>query len=125
MAEFFEFFEGFGPVFLQKEGEGAVGEEFAGGLAVRTVVGFVVGVADALDFCAAIWTRFAKAAMDGHAFAEGCDVFGEGVAGFGAEFVDPFAKSFLSGAVKAGDFVAGEFLGEGHRGEAGAMEDFV
>src|SRR5215831_1275274 len=45
----FEFVERAGPVFAEEAAEGAVGEEFAAGLAARAIVGFVGSVADALD----------------------------------------------------------------------------
>ena len=40
-GEEFEFVEGAGPVFAEEAGKGAVGEEFAIGLASGAVVGFV------------------------------------------------------------------------------------
>ena len=40
-SEELEFVEGTRPVFTEEAGEGAVGEEFAAGLAGRAVVGFV------------------------------------------------------------------------------------
>lgn len=85
----FEFFEGSGPVGTQEAGQAAVGQDFASGLALRAVVGFFVGVADAQDFVAASWARFAIAAVDCHTFAEGRYFFGEGGGCFGVEFVDP------------------------------------
>jgi hypothetical protein len=48
--EEFELIEGARPVFAEEAGEGAVGEEFAPSLTRRAIVGFVGGVADALDF---------------------------------------------------------------------------
>ena len=47
--ERFEFFQGARPVGSKQAREAAVGEYLASGLARGTVVGFVVGVADALD----------------------------------------------------------------------------
>ena len=79
-----EFVERAGPVFAKQAGEGAVGEEFAAGLACRAIIGFVGGVADALDFGAATRTGLFVTAVDGHAFAEGGDFFGEFACGFGA-----------------------------------------
>ena len=48
-----EFVKGARPVFAEEAGEGAIGEKLAVGLAGGAVVGFVAGVADALDFGAA------------------------------------------------------------------------
>lgn len=52
-----EFVEGARPVFTEEAGEGAIGEEFASGLAGGAIIGFVAGVADALDFGAAARAR--------------------------------------------------------------------
>jgi hypothetical protein len=48
--EGFEFIECAGPVGFQEAGEASICQDFSAGLAFRAVVGFVVGVADALDF---------------------------------------------------------------------------
>src|SRR5208282_4585728 len=88
-GEELEFVEGARPVFAEEAGEGAVGEEFTGGLAGGAVVGFVAGVADALDFGSAARARLFVAAMDGHAFAESGDFFWEFAGGFGAKMIGP------------------------------------
>src|SRR5713226_1140431 len=88
-GEEFEFFEGAGPIFAEKAGEGAVGEELSSGLAGGAIVGLVGGVANALDSGVAARTRLLVAAVDGHAFAKGGHVFGEFIACFRAEAVKP------------------------------------
>ena len=65
------------------------------------VVGFVVGVADALDGLAAGGAGLAEAAVDGHVFAEGGDFFGEGFGGFGVEAVDPELERVAGGGEEA------------------------
>ena len=77
--EGFELVEGAGPVGAEEAGEAAVGEDFAAGLAGGAVVGFVVGVADALDGCGAAGAGEIEAAVHGHVGAEGGDFFGEGL----------------------------------------------
>ncbi len=123
--EEFEFVEGAGPVFAEEAGEGAVGEEFAAGLAGGAVVGFVAGVADALDFGAAARAGLFVAAVDGHAFAEGGDFFGEFAGGLGAEAIGPLREAGADGFVEALDFGDGEFLGQRERREFGFPENFV
>src|SRR6266702_3090059 len=51
--EGFELVEGAGPVGPQQARQAAVGQNLAAGLALGAVVGFVVGVANALDLLAA------------------------------------------------------------------------
>lgn len=120
-----EFVEGAGPVFAEEAGEGAVGEEFAGGLAGGAVVGFVAGVADALDFCAAAGAGKFVATVDGHAFAEGGDFFGEFTSGFGAEVIGPGREAGADGLVEALNFGRAEFLGEREGREFCFPKNFV
>ena len=125
-APIFQFFQGSRPVFAKEAAEAAVGEDFAAGLAAGAVVGFVVGVADALDFCAAAGAGLAVAAVDGHAFAEGGHFFGEFVFGFGAESGDPVFEGVARGGVESLRFLPGvSLLGEDDGRELGGVEDFV
>src|ERR1017187_6871004 len=55
----FHLFERARPILAQQAGEGAIGQEFAAGLAGRAVVGFIRRVANALDPGAAAGTRLA------------------------------------------------------------------
>src|SRR6185503_845679 len=112
VAKFFQFFQSFGPILFQKQREGAVGEKFSSSLAARAVIGFVVGVADALDGRAAIRTWFSVAAMDCHSLAERGDMLGKCVAGFDAQFFNPLAERFLCGAVQALDLLARKLRSE-------------
>src|SRR5260370_16558678 len=63
----FEFFEGAGPIFAEKAGESAVGEELSAGLAGGAIVGFVGGGTYSLDFGVAAATRPFGAAGYGRA----------------------------------------------------------
>ena len=63
----------------------AVGQHLAAGLAGGAVVGFVVGIADALDGRAAARAGLAEAAVDGH---------------LGAERGDPSGNFFLASATR-------------------------
>ena len=84
-----ELIESAGPVGAKQAGEAAVGEELAAGLARGAVVGFVVGVADALDGRATTRAGLAEAGVYRHLRAKGCDVLREFFPGFGGEPVDP------------------------------------
>lgn len=124
-GEQFELVEGAGPVFAEEAGEGAVGEDSPTGLASRTVVGFVAGVTDALDFAAATRARFFITAVDGHVFTERGNFFGEFSSGFGAKVIGPVRERGTDGFVEALDFGNGELLGERERRELSFPEDFV
>jgi hypothetical protein len=124
-SEEFEFVEGTGPVFVEETGEHAVGEELAAGLAHRAVIRFVGGVTDALDFCGAARAGLFVAAMNGHAFAEGGDFFGEFAGGFGAEAISPVRETRADGFEEALDFRDGKFLRERERREFGFPENFI
>src|SRR5580765_2466766 len=124
-GEEFEFVEGAGPVFAEEAGEGAIGEEFAVGLARGAVVGFVGGVADALDFGVAARAGKFVAAVDSHAFAEGGNFFGKLAGGFGAEAVRPAGEAEADGFIEALDFRDREFLRERERRKLGFEENFV
>ena len=76
------------------------------GLAARAVIGFVIGVTEALDCGPADRTWFAKAAMHGHAIPECGDVFRELIPGFGPQLISPVNEGFASGAVETLDFFA-------------------
>ncbi len=123
--EGFELVEGAGPVGAEETREAAVGEDFSVGLALGAVVGFVVGVADALDGLAAGGAGLFEATVDGHVFAEGGDFFGEVAGGFGVEAIDPELKSVAGGGEEALPLLVGEFVGERDGGEAGGVEDLV
>jgi len=120
-----EFVERAWPVFAKEAGEGAVGEEFAGGLAGGAIVRFVAGVADALDFGPAARAGLFVAAVDGHALAEGGDFFGEFAGGLRAQAIGPVGEVGADGFEEAHDFGGAEFLGKRERRELGFPDDFV
>ena len=63
--------------------------------------------------------------MNGHVFAEGGDLFGEGVGGFGVEAADPEIKRVAGGGEEALPLLGGEFVGEEDWGELGGVENLV
>ena len=77
----FEFFRGARPVGAKEARKRAVGEKLAGGLAIRTIVGFVRGVAYALNPGITSGAGLLVATVNRHAFAKRCDFFGEGDGG--------------------------------------------
>src|ERR1035438_8876321 len=66
----FQFLQRARPVLAEQTREAAVRQHLPPFLAARTIVGFVAGIADALDFLAAARARLAVAPMHGHPFAE-------------------------------------------------------
>jgi hypothetical protein len=95
--EGFEFIEGAGPVGFQEAGQAAIGENFSSGLATGAIVGFVVGVANALDFLSAGWAGLSVAAVNGHFLSKRGDFFGEGGFGLRAQAFDPERESVARG----------------------------
>ena len=89
------------------------------------IVGFVVGVADALNFGGAPRAGLFVAAVNGHAFAEGGDFFREFVGGFSAQPIGPLREAGTDGFEEALDFGHAEFLGERERRKFGFPENFV
>src|SRR5713101_6719767 len=124
-GEEFEFFEGAGPVFAEKAREGAVSEELSAGLAGGAIVGFVGGVTNALDFGVAARTRLLVAAVNGHAFAKGGDVFGEFIARLRAEAVEPASERGTRGFEEARDFRNGELVGQREGRKPGFEQNFI
>src|SRR6201996_3769597 len=108
--ERFQFVERARPVGAEESGERAVGEDAAVGLAGGAVVGFVVGVADALDGRAATWTGKIEVAVHGHFGTEGGDFFREAFLCLGVEAVDPELKSLARGGVETLPLVWRELL---------------
>src|SRR5437868_2512032 len=74
--------DGPGPVVLEQARQRAVGQQLAASLAARTIVGFILGVTDALNGCATYRAGLAIASMNRHACVKGGDFLGEGVRGF-------------------------------------------
>ena len=63
--------------------------------------------------------------MGGHLFAEGRHFFGEAGPGFGAENRYPFLKNLDGYAVEARHVGSAQFLRQGDRRQARAMQDLV
>ena len=124
-GEEFEFFEGAGPILAEKPGEGAVGEELSAGLAGGAIVGLVGGVTDALDFGVAARTRLLVTAVNGHAFAKGGDIFGEFIACFRAEAVEPASERGTGGSEEALDLRHGELVGQREGRKPGFEQNFI
>ena len=82
LPQLLKFLDGSRPILFQQHGKRAVGEQFSGGLAPRTIIGLVVGVANALDRGAADRTRLPVLAVDRHLFTEGSDFGREAFRGF-------------------------------------------
>lgn len=120
-----ELVERAGPIFAEEAREGAIGEEFAAGLAGSAVIGLVGSVANALDFSAATRAGKLVAAVNSHAVSESGDFFGEFAGGFGAEEICPAREAGADGFEESLDFGDGEFLREGDRREPGFPKDFV
>src|SRR5260370_37465363 len=121
----FEFFEGAGRIFAEKAGESAVGEELSAGLAGGAIVGFVGGVTNALDFGVATRTRLFVAAVNGHAFAKGGDIFGEILARLRAEAVEPANERGTGGCEEALDLRHGELVGQREGRKPGFEQNFI
>src|SRR5581483_3182645 len=113
------------PVLMEQARERAIGEQPSRGLAGRTVVGFVVSVADPLNRRAADRTGRAIATMNRHRGSKGRHVFGESVAGLGAQPRDPFAECVAGRLVEAFDFPLAELAGHRDRRETRAKQNLV
>jgi hypothetical protein len=94
-------------------------------LAGGAIVGFIAGVADALDFRSAARAGKLIASVNGHAFAEGGNFFWEFAGGFNAQPISPSSEAGANGFEEALDFGDGEFLRERERRKFGFPEDFV
>src|ERR1700742_2844357 len=105
LSQSLKLFEGARPVGAEQARERAVGEDAAVGLACGAVVGFVVGVADALDGRAAARAGEVEAAVHGHLRTEGGDLLGEVFFCLRVEAVDPELKRLACGDVEALPFV--------------------
>ena len=66
----FQFVQGARPVFSQQTRQASVRKELSTCLTVRTVVGLVVGIADALYGLPTPWARQSKATVDSHLFSK-------------------------------------------------------
>ena len=110
---------------LQEARERAVGEHPAAGLAARTVVRFVGGVADALDRRAAVRAGLGVAPVHRHAVAKGGDLLGKVLARRGAQAPGPVRQGFAGGREEALDLGGLQLSGHGDRREPRALQDLV
>jgi hypothetical protein len=94
-------------------------------LAVRAVVGFIVGVADALNFVAAAWAGLAIASVNGHVWSKRGHFFWEICGGFGAEFFDPERKRVARSGEECLPLGRLQFVCDRDGREFGGVEDFV
>ena len=108
--EGFQFIQRAGPVGAEEAGEATIGENFAVRLAAGAVVGFVVGVADSLNFLAAPGAGLSVTAVRCHPLSECGDLFGEVGCCICAQTVNPEGEGFASGVEEALPLIAGEFV---------------
>src|SRR5712664_1717704 len=84
-----ELFEGARPVRTQQPGQTAIGKNFSTSLAASAVVGFVVRVANALNFFSTPRARLSVAAVNSHILAKRGHFFGKGCFRLCAQAVYP------------------------------------
>src|SRR5712692_4885741 len=100
------------PVLAQQSRQSAIGKQLTPGLAVRTVVGFVGRVTDALDLFLAARTRFLVSPMHRHFRTKRCDFLGKLVAGQLPQAIGPSAKVVAHRRKKTLDLFRLESLSE-------------
>jgi uncharacterized protein (TIGR00369 family) len=88
-APLFQLFRRARPVLAQQAAERPVCQQFPRGLAMRAIVGFICGVADALDLGPTVRAGLAVAAVDRHVIAKCGDFFRKLVAGVPPQIVSP------------------------------------
>ena len=71
------------PVRAEQARETSVSKNFSARLTASAVVGFVIGITNALDLLAASRTGLVEAAMHGHLGTKSSDLLGEFFPGFG------------------------------------------
>src|SRR2546423_5935606 len=89
IAQFLKFLGRLWPVLLEQQRKRTIGEQLSPCLAIGTIIRFVVGVSDTLDFGTANRTRTAKFAVHSHFRPERGDVFREVFAGLLAQQRNP------------------------------------
>src|SRR5260370_5731789 len=92
ILESFQFVERARPVVVQQARKSAIGEQPATGLARRTVVSLVAGIADALDPGPAAWARFAIAAVDRHLMPKCGNLLGKSSGRLRPQAIGPFEQ---------------------------------
>jgi len=110
--ECFEFIEGARPVGAEQAGEAAVGQHLAARLAAGAVVGFVVGIADALDHLSAARAGLVEAAVDRHSGAKGVTLSGN-PGGLRPAVVPPITPKWSGWRRRGAPLLGLQFVGEG------------
>src|SRR5256885_8923736 len=113
------------PILFEQARQRAVGEELTVGLAARTIVGLVVGVADTLDGRAADGARFSKFSVHGHFVAEGGDLRREIASRLRSQTIGPFDKYSARRVEKTSNLFFVETPGVLDRRQPGAMKDLI
>src|SRR5438067_73596 len=113
------------PILFEQARQRAVGEQLTVGLAARTIVGLVVGVADALDGRAADGARFSKFSVHGHLIAERGDLRREIAGRFRSQTIGPFDEHYTRRVEQASNLFFTEAPGVLNRRQPGAMENLV
>src|SRR6266566_2095229 len=94
-------------------------------LACRAVVGFVVGVANALDGGSADWAGLLVAAMDRHPVFERAHLLWELRSRIRAQLLDPPSRGRSRGVVQSRDFRVAQFSRQLERGELRGVQDLI
>src|SRR5436305_11157402 len=113
------------PILFEQARQRAVGEELTVGLAARTIIGLVVGVADTLDGRAADRARFSEFSVDGHLVAERGDLGREIAGRFRSQTIGPFDEHYTRRVEQASNLFFTEAPGVLNRRQPGAMENLV
>src|SRR5215470_6731899 len=111
------------PIFSKEAAKGSIGEQLAAGLAAWTIVCFVRGVANALHFGSAYWTRLFVLTMYGHAFTEGRHLFRESIASFVAQHLRPVLQRLARRIVESPNFVRLQPLRQRNRRKFRVMQN--
>jgi len=123
--EGFKLLEGAGPIGAEQAREAAVGEDFAAGLAGGAIVGFIVGITDALNGVATTRTGLAEAAVNSHLGTKCRDALRESFSGLGGEPCDPKFQCEARGVEEALPLVGRELVRERDGRETGGVENLV
>src|SRR5712692_1575391 len=98
------------PVLAQQSRQSAIGKQLTPGLAVRTVVGFVGRVTDALDLFLAARTRFLVSPMHRHFRTKRRDFLGKLVAGQLPQAVGPLDEAVANRRIETRDLFGFQLL---------------
>src|SRR5205085_859590 len=113
------------PILFEQARQRAVDEQLTVGLAARTIVGLVVGVADALDGRAADGARFSKFSVHGHLIAERGDLRREIAGRLRSQTIGAFDEHSARRVEKASNLFFVETSGVLDRRQPGAMKNLI